>query len=125
MSGTSVSEVHAYPSRPEGFEEPLFATPDSRRAVIEYLLEAPWLARASQLEGRCGESARSFREPVGIEVSGGEGRVEHTVEKGFAFLVERVVDLREALAGAEAPAPRAVPGAGAMLRARRRGRRAG
>ena len=51
-----------------------------------------------------------------------EGRVENTVEKGFAFLVQRIEDLHEVLVGV----PRAVPGAGAMLRAGRRGgRRAG
>lgn len=165
MSGTSVSEIHAYPSRPEGFEEPLFATPDFRRAVMEHLLRAPWLVRASRLEKRCGGSARSFREPVEIEDHRGparglrprggayrvfavpadeerasrvvladrrrvgpvagddlpprlrrvrrppapqgafllEGRVEHSVEKGFAFLVQSVADLREALTGAETP----------------------
>ena len=71
----SVSEVHRYPPRPEGFEEPLFPTAASRRAVGEHLLEAPWLFRASELGGRCGEpamptvsggSARALREPVEV-----------------------------------------------------------
>jgi hypothetical protein len=74
LLGTSVSEIHAYPSRPAGFEEPLFATSCSRRAVMEHLLEAPWLTRASELEGCSGESARSLREPV--EIEGSDGRVK-------------------------------------------------
>jgi error-prone DNA polymerase len=54
-----------------------------------------------------------------------EGRVEQRPDKGFAFLVQSVGDLRDALVGAKVPAPRAVSGAGALLRAGRRGRRAG
>jgi error-prone DNA polymerase len=52
-----------------------------------------------------------------------EGRVENTAEKGFSFLVERVEDLREVLAGARVPITKAE--SGAFLRAGRRGRRAG
>ena len=37
----SVSQIHSYPLRPEGFEEPLFPTLESRRAVAEHLLQAP------------------------------------------------------------------------------------
>jgi error-prone DNA polymerase len=54
-----------------------------------------------------------------------EGRAENTPEKGFSFLVQRVGDLREALAGARVPAPKAVSASEAFLRAGRRGRRAG
>ncbi len=37
-----VSEIHACPSRsPRGFEEPLFPTVASKRAVVEHLLKAP------------------------------------------------------------------------------------
>ncbi|HEV2094432.1 MAG TPA: hypothetical protein VGR18_14825 [Rubrobacter sp.] len=61
---TSVAEIHAYPLRPGGFEEPLFPTRESRRAVAEHLLRAPWLGRASELEGSSGGSARVAREPV-------------------------------------------------------------
>jgi error-prone DNA polymerase len=52
-----------------------------------------------------------------------EGRAENTPKKGFSFLVENIRDLREALAGAKMPVPRAVPASGAFLRAGRRGRR--
>ena len=74
MSGASVAEIHAYPSRPRGFQEPLFPTAESKRAVVEHLLEAPWLARASELEGRTGEAAHAPRESVELKRS--SGRVE-------------------------------------------------
>jgi hypothetical protein len=67
-----VSEIHGYPLRPGGFEEPLFPTSASRRAVMEHLLKSPWLMRASEFEGRIGESAHSPKEPVEIRGSGGQ-----------------------------------------------------
>jgi DNA-directed DNA polymerase III PolC len=54
-----------------------------------------------------------------------EGRVEQDRRKSFSFVVERIGDLREVLAGTEVPAPGTVSGSGAFLRAKRRGRRAG
>ncbi len=39
MLETSVSEIHGYPLRPEGFEEPLFPSRESRLAVGEHLLK--------------------------------------------------------------------------------------
>jgi hypothetical protein len=71
---TSVAEIHAYPARPVGFEEPLFPTRESRRAVAEHLLGAPWLGRASELAGGTGGAARAAREPVELRrVAGGVG----------------------------------------------------
>ena len=69
MEGFDVSEVHRYPLRPQGFEEPLFPTPRSRKAVAEHLLCAPWLCRASQLKGpaRGGEAVHAYEEPVEVE----------------------------------------------------------
>ena len=65
-----MSEIHAYPLRAEGFEEPLFPTADSRKEVAKHLLEAPWLSRASELlEGRAGEAAHAFEEPVELRRS--------------------------------------------------------
>jgi len=72
--GIGVSEIHAYPSRPEGFEEPLFPTAESNRKIAEHLLQAPWLFRASELEGRAGEAAHALEEPV--ELRSSPGRVE-------------------------------------------------
>ena len=54
-----------------------------------------------------------------------EGRVEQTAAKGFAFLVDRVGSLQEALAGAAVPTPRVKPSPGGFLRAGRRGKKAG
>ena len=54
-----------------------------------------------------------------------EGRVEQTVEKGFAFLVDRIESLRDILFGARVPVPRVTSSPGAFLRAGRRGRKAG
>jgi hypothetical protein len=72
---TSVSEIHRYPLRPPGFEEPLFPTAASRRVVMGHLLEAPWLRRASEL-GRCaGETAHAPEEPVNLRVSHGQAEV--------------------------------------------------
>jgi hypothetical protein len=50
VKGVGVSEIHRYPLRPEGFEEPLFPTATSRKAVAAHLLRAPWLRRASEVE---------------------------------------------------------------------------
>lgn len=74
MLGIGVSEIHAYPSRPEGFEEPLFPTAESNRKIAEHLLQAPWLFRASELEGRAGGAAHALEEPV--ELRSSPGRVE-------------------------------------------------
>lgn len=66
LPGVGVSEVHAYPSRPESFEEPLFPTAASKRAVAEHLLRAPWLTRASDIGSYGGQAARALREPVAV-----------------------------------------------------------
>lgn len=71
----SVSEIHLYPLRPDGFEEPLFPTGESRRAVGDHLLRAPWLSRASEMEGRGGQAAHARREPVELERRGGRVRI--------------------------------------------------
>lgn len=71
----SVSEIHHYPLRPEGFEEPLFPGAASSRAVAEHLLRAPWLSRASELEGKGGQAVHVRRESVEIENRCGRVRV--------------------------------------------------
>ena len=71
----SVSEIHSYSLRPEGFEEPLFPTPESRRAVMEHLLEASWLRRASEMAGNSGQTAHAQRERVEVESRCGRVRV--------------------------------------------------
>lgn len=71
----SVSEIHRYPLRPEGFEEPLFSTRESRLAVLDHLLRAPWLSRASEMEERGGQAAHARWEPVELENRHGYLRV--------------------------------------------------
>jgi hypothetical protein len=94
LPGIAVSEIHAYPSKPEGFQEPLFSTATSKRAVVEHLLKAPWLSRASELQWGTGETAHTFEEP--IEVRRSCGRVEivrsHR-DGGCSRRRERVVDV--------------------------------
>jgi hypothetical protein len=68
LPSASISEIHRFPLRPEGFLEPLFPTTSSKRMVAEHLLGAPWLMRASELEERAGRSARVSEEPVRLEV---------------------------------------------------------
>ena len=75
MEGTSVAEIHRYSLRPEGYEEPLFPTPSSRKEIAEHLLEAPWLCRASNLMGHTGEVAHVREESVKIEGDGSWARV--------------------------------------------------
>jgi len=71
----SVSEIHCYPLRPEGFEEPLFPTRESRLAVLDHLLGAPWLSRASEMEERGGQAAHARWEPVELENRHGRLRI--------------------------------------------------
>jgi error-prone DNA polymerase len=54
-----------------------------------------------------------------------EGRVEQTIQKGFAFLVHQIESLRDILFDARVPVPRVASAPGAFLRAGRRGRKAG
>ncbi len=75
MEGTSVAEIHRYPLRPEGYEEPLFPTPNSRKAIMDHLLEAPWLYKASDLKGHTGEVAHLREEPVEIQASDGQAKI--------------------------------------------------
>ncbi|MCA1718415.1 MAG: hypothetical protein LC781_16855 [Actinobacteria bacterium] len=74
MVESSVAEIHAYPRRSPGFEEPLFPTAESKREIMAHFLEAPWLSRASELPRGIGESAHSTREPVRLR--GARGRVD-------------------------------------------------
>jgi hypothetical protein len=67
LLSVGITEIHGYPLRPEGFEEPLFPTADSKRVVAEHLLEAPWLKRASEVGGSSGESAHVLEEPIELK----------------------------------------------------------
>ena len=89
----SVAEIHVYPLKPEGFEEPLFPTAASRRAVAEHLLSAPWLSRASDLVRGSGGSARVVREPV--ELASAAGRVRVSWSSGRRRCARRRLVVRE------------------------------
>ena len=72
-------------------------SPFSRRlprsgAVAEHLLRAPWLARASEVEGRGGETAHVPGEPVGVEASEG-GACVRRAACGRRARRERVVEV--------------------------------
>jgi integrase len=71
----SVSEIHRYPLRPEGFEEPLFPTRESRLVILDHLLRTSWLSRASEMEERGGQAAHTRWEPVELENRHGRVRV--------------------------------------------------
>ena len=88
----SVSEIHCYPLRPDGFEEPLFPTRESRRAVGDHLLQAPWLSRASEMEGRGGQAAHARREPVEVEKQHGRVRVVLTSRRHERRRIVEVLD---------------------------------
>jgi hypothetical protein len=89
----SVAEIHAYPLKPEGFEEPLFPTTASRRAVADHLLAAPWLSRASDVVRGSGGSARAAWEPV--ELEGAAGRVRISWSSGRRRCARRRLVVRE------------------------------
>lgn len=95
MREVTVSEVHRYPPRPEGFEEPLFPTAASKRAILEHLLEAPWLSRASELRERYGDAgpAKVREEPVELAKRSGAVHVVRPRGKRCAWQRRRVVEV--------------------------------
>jgi hypothetical protein len=56
---TTVSEIHAYPLRPEGYAEPLFHDSKSRKEILEHFARSGWLSRASEMRS-ASEPARSY-----------------------------------------------------------------
>ncbi len=45
----TVSEIHAYPLRPEGYAEPLFHDRKSRKGILDHLAKSGWLWRACEM----------------------------------------------------------------------------
>jgi hypothetical protein len=70
----TVFEIHEYPLRPEGYSEPLFHGPASRREIMEHFARSSWLSRASEIpEMRsASQPARSYS----ATSSRGQGEVE-------------------------------------------------
>lgn len=92
----TVSEIHRYPLRPEGYAEPLFHGRESRRQILEHLARSSWLSRASELTIEQAGAAHARREPV--EVSREEGapvlvRVEG--RRKIVRVLERWREIRE------------------------------
>lgn len=54
----TVSEIHAYPLRPEGYAEPLFHSLESRKEILEHFTRSSWLWRASEQAAPMPETAR-------------------------------------------------------------------
>jgi hypothetical protein len=101
LVGSSVAEIHGYPRRPPGFEEPLFSTAGSKREIMAHLLETPWLSRASELPPGVGECAHATRESV--RLVGVRGRVDlvrsarcrhHPVRRRVVRVLERWREVR-------------------------------
>lgn len=92
-AAVEVSEIHAYPLRPRGFEEPLFPTAESKGVIAEHLLKAPWLTRASELEGRTGEAAHAFEETVELRKSCGRVDLIRPQAQGWCFRRRRVIEV--------------------------------
>ena len=92
--GVGVSEIHRYPLRPEGFEEPLFPTAASKRAVMGHLAEASWLKRASELQERSGEAPHSLNEPIEVKDFGDRVElVRGSLRKRGSWTKKRVVEV--------------------------------
>ena len=89
----SVSEIHRYPLRPDGFEEPLFSTRESRRVVGDHLLRASWLSRAAEVEDRGGQAAHARLEPVELETRRGRTRVVLTSGRRRCRKRRRVIEI--------------------------------
>ena len=89
----SVSEIHRYPLRPDGFEEPLFPTMESRRAVLDHLLLSSWLSRASELEGRGGEAVHAGRETVDVKSRSGRVRISWASGRRRCRREHRIVEV--------------------------------
>src|ERR671911_1178030 len=89
----SVSEIHRYPLRPDGFEEPLFPTMESRRAVLDHLLLSSWLSRASELEGRGGEAVHAGRETVDVKSRSGRVRISWASGRRRGRRERRIVEV--------------------------------
>lgn len=91
---TSVSDIHCYPSRPQGYCEPLFPTAESRAEIAEHLLCAPWLSRASNVPEKSGSAAHCTEEPVRIErYAGGRVEIVRTGVRRCSWRRRRVVEV--------------------------------
>lgn len=93
-------EIHRYPLRPEGFEEPLFQTKASRVEIMEHFLASDWLCKASDMHS-AGEGAPERLPGAPVRVVKRLGGVEvHRVGRGpcrrrFSWKRARIVEVIE------------------------------
>ncbi len=75
---STVTEIHEYPLRPGGYEEPLFGDVNKEREVMEHFLQSSWLGRASeyavQTTGYFSGSGRALAEPLEVRLFKERGR---------------------------------------------------
>ena len=127
--GVSSSEViralpHGTRARAAGLIECLQSPPTrSGRRVYFLLIEDEWGLLQATIFRSVYERRGHILHSEGAFLL--EGRVEMTAARGFAFLIDRIRSLRDALSGARVPAPKAASASGAFLRAGRRGRKVG
>jgi hypothetical protein len=96
LLATTVTEIHRYPLRPPRFEEPLFPTRESRRAIAEHLASAPWLSRGSELRRGNGQAAHSREEPAHVLWrADGRAYLVRRCGKGLRTRKRRVVQVLE------------------------------
>jgi hypothetical protein len=89
----SVSEIHRYPLRPDGFEEPLFPTREAKLVVLDHLLRSSWLSRASEAESRGGLAAHAGREPVEVKSRSGRVRISWSSGRRRCRRERRIVEV--------------------------------
>lgn len=58
----TVTEIHEYPLRPEGYAEPLFHSHESRKEILDHFARSSWLSRGIELE-ETREAPRPARTP--------------------------------------------------------------
>lgn len=78
MSAVSVLEIHRYPLKPGGAEEPLWVTREWKRSVADHLAASRWLCRASETSARRGSGYGSER---------GSGQAAHATYEPVYILV--------------------------------------
>lgn len=65
----SISEIHAYPLRPEGYAEPLFHDRKSKKQILEHFARSGWLSRASEFK-EAPSKAGPARNPSSAAITG-------------------------------------------------------
>jgi hypothetical protein len=94
LPGCSVSEIHRYPLRPPGFEEPLFLTTESRKEIAEHLARSRWLSKGSEAGRGSGAAAKRRRRRAHV-LARGDGRVYLVARRGRRITKRRIACVAE------------------------------